>query len=58
MHEVIGDLARSSLGLFLFERIDQLDSREEANTFVMMLKQRPALAQACKALIIESVAAS
>lgn len=37
MHEAIGDLAGSSLCLLLFQRIDQLDRREEANLSVMML---------------------
>jgi hypothetical protein len=37
MDKPIGDLARSSLRLLLFESVYELDGREEPDTLVMML---------------------
>ena len=37
MRQAVGDLAGTPLCLFLLERVDQLDGREEPNPLVMML---------------------
>lgn len=36
-HQRLGDLASLALGLFLLQRVDQLDRREEAHALAVML---------------------